>query len=314
MNLDFLENIAAPKKADPKRVRRKHMRSRDIHISMKVIIGVFVSAIALLAVVSVYTVASERSKVSETTVAGVVSGETDSAEAVAAPAVTDKGESEFSGNFLLAFTREGTKDLRLLAVVNADSQSGRVKISYIPVTMNCTANNHNEDMIGHFEDGGITELLWAVNDAYNIDIARYIYCDEGDFVDIMKYIGEIPVTVEEDVSHSYNGINFIIEEGTRNFTSDMFLKYFVYLCDTYNENTLKLTEMLMLFARNLICFNDETTPETTYDKLINYISTDISAIDISNYLPAIRSIIQEGGLESVEFVSDASLLSLENEN
>ncbi|MGN0468166.1 MAG: LCP family protein [Acutalibacteraceae bacterium] len=307
MKLDFLDHITAPKKADPKQVRKKQIKSRKIHISMKTVISVFAVFIVLLTLVSVYTVVKERSEKQQTQQSEQNPDESAEQAYLDTASTSLQNDVSFKSNLLVGFTKEDTKGLRLLAVISADSEStSGIKISYIPVDFVCNANNHETDMKGHLENGGITELLWAVESTYAIDISRYIYCDESDFVDIMKYVGEIPVKVEKDVNYSYNGINFIIEEGTQQFTADMFLKYFTYLCDTYDENTLKLTEMMMLFAKNLISFDDEKTPESTYDKLVNYVITDISAMDISNYSPALRSIIEDGGLENAEIVSLAS--------
>lgn len=313
INLDFLENLGTVKKADPGQVRKQQIKSRKIHVSMKTVITVFCALVLLLGVVSVVTVISEKKN--SAALASESDSESDaqsSGEQLLGAAYTPTAQSEasFKGCFLVGFTQTGTNGLQLLALIGADSDNpSGIKVSYIPVSKVVNADNRTADMKSHLENGGITELVWAVESAYGVSVSRYAYCDEENFVRIMKYIGQIPVTVEETVEYSYNGINFILEEGTQNFTSDMFLKYFTYLCETSEENTLKLTEMLMLFAKNLVKFEGETTPETVYDKTVNYITTDISAMDISTYMPAIYEIAKNGGFDNCSVIADPSKIS-----
>lgn len=309
MNLDFLENILEklnmPKKADPDKVHKSHVRSRKIHINSKMIIAAFAVLVVLLAVASIVTINKEKENLeAESTVSGETS------ETVLAMSETELGgvDEAFSGNILLAFTRDGNADLRFLAVVNFDGSNDGIKIAYIPVTTVCTVNKIDGTMKEHLANGGITELLWAVGERYSLGIEKYILLDEGDFVSLMKYLGDTDITIEKQISHDYNGLNFIIEEGAQTFTADTMLKYYVYLCDTMWDDPTKLTNITASIAKRIADYSDATVEEK-YNDIIGFVSTDFSAMDVKNYEQAIYNIVENGNIDKIEIVSDASVFA-----
>ena len=310
MNLDFLENILEklnmPKKADPDKVHKSHVKSRKIHISPKMIIAAFAVLVVLLAAVSVITVNKEKEK--EKLNSATQDGNTAEAALTPDETVTAQEEENFIGNILLAFTRDGNTDLRFLAVVNFDGENQGIKIAYISPSTVCTVNKIYATMKEHLANGGITELLWAVGERYSLGIEKYILLDEGDFVNIMKYLGDTEITIEKQISHDYNGLNFIIEEGAQTFTADTMLKYYVYLCDTMWDDPTKLTNITASIAKRIADYSDATVEEK-YNDIIGFVSTDFSAMDVKNYEQAIYNIVENGNIDKIEIVSDASVFA-----
>lgn len=296
------------KKADPKAERKKQMRQRKI--DGKRIAVLFAAAVLVLSVVSAVTVISEKSgKPTETT-------ESTALLAAVADTVRESASGEnqlpIHANILLALTEDGTRGLEMLSVINIDSEKQQIRISYIPVEASQQVNNLSGTMAEHIENGGIKELLWAVGEYAGISIERYVCLDEADFADIMKKIGEFEVKIEEDISHEYNGISFIIDEGTHRFASDSMLKYIVYLCQTLSSDSKTLTDIMAGIAGKLI--SDEKGNKITaasYEKTVNYVDTDISAIDIVNYSQAIAGLFDSGALWNVTVEPDAAELKMQ---
>lgn len=292
MKTKFLDELTAPKKADPKAVRKKQMRSKNIN--MKIVISAFSALIVLLGAVSAVTVKSEKSKSASTT----ASNETVNNTSDTLLSATTSENSSLLCNILLAFTREDNNDLKLLAVVSCNAKEEIIKIKYIPVNTHVEVNNYDGTMEEHLESGGITELLWAVGQYCKTSLERYLYCDEEDFCEIMKKLGEIEIEIEEEISHDYNGINFIIEKGKHNLTADMMLKYFVYLCDTSSEE--ELTNLFSTVASKIISADTQDALNTNYSKIINNVQTDISAMDIAKYLSDILMLARSGSIDNIE--------------
>ncbi|MGN1195480.1 MAG: LCP family protein, partial [Acutalibacteraceae bacterium] len=297
------------KKADPKAERKKQMRERKI--DMRFIIIAFAAVVVVLAVISAVTVISEK---------GGKTSETTTSDTLLAAAMSDtSSEGKLSeeqlplnANILLAFTEDGNSGLELLSVINIDSEAGKIRVSYIPTTTSQPVNNLSGTMAEHIENGGIKELLWAVGEYADISIERYVCIDEADFVDIMKKIGDFEVKIDEDISHDYNGISFIIDEGTHQFAPDSMLKYIVYLCNTLSSDPKTLTDIMAGIAGKLI--SDEKGNKITsesYDKVINFVETDISAIDIVNYSQAISKLFDSGLLWDIEIEQEVSRLKSE---
>ncbi len=299
MNFDFLNNLNMPKKSDPDKVHKRHVQSRKIHINPRHIIIAFAVAVILLSAVSVLTVVKEKDKAAtETTAEASPTGETSETDTTAV-----LNDEFFAGNILLAFTRDGNKDLHYIAVVNFDDETNGIKVSYVPTTTVCTVDEITATMKEHLEDGGITELLWAVGDMYSISISKYVLFDENDFVKIMKRIGDTEISVEEHISHSINGLNFIIEEGTQTLTAEAMLKYYIYLCDEMWNDLTPLTNVTASIAKRIANFDDSSVEEI-YNKFVNNISTDLSAIDVKTYESQIYNISKNASLDRIEIVQD----------
>lgn len=296
------------KKADPKAERRKQMRERKI--DMKFIVIAFAAVVVILAVVSAVIVLSEKNNTSvsqpDENAAVLIAADTSGEEK------PSDNRTELNANILLALTEDGNSGLELLSVINLDSVNGKVRISYIPTETMQSVNNLTGTMAEHIENGGIKELLWAVGEHADISIERYVCLDEANFADIMKKIGEFEVRIDEDISHEYNGISFIIDEGTHRFASDAMLKYVVYLCQMISTESKTLTDIMAGIAGKLI--SDEKGNKITaasYDKAVNCVDTDISAIDIVNYSQAIAGLFDSGALWNVEIEPQTSKLKSE---
>lgn len=292
MDLKFLEDIFKVKKPDPQKVRKQH-RKRSFSLNMKTVIVVFAVLVVLLFALSAVVIKSENDKNNQTTA--------EETEQTSQAALASTGQSlSLRCNLLVGFTKQDNSGLQLLALVSADAVSGQTTIKFIPVQARSTVNNYEGTMREHLENGGITELLWAAGEYCAASIERYLYCDEEDFCEIMKAVGETEITVENRIDHSYNGINFIIEKGRQNLTADMMLKYFVYLCDNITTKKEEIISLFSLLAQKLIDAENADSVSESYAKIINSISTDISAMDISTYLSDILSLVKDMDMETVQ--------------
>lgn len=299
MNFDFFSKLNTVKKADPDAVRKKLIRSRDFNINLKTVAVVFAALIVILGAVSAIIVISEkRSSVLSTSVNDATATTLSKEEFI------QNAKADISGNYLFALTKEDNKDLKLIALINISHETKRLKMTVVPVNAVCTVNNVEATMAEHLQSGGITQLLWAVGEFSKISIEKYMYCDEQNFIDFMKVLGNIEFNIPSQVSHEYNGINFIIEEGNQLLTPDMMLKYFLYVCENVYSNPEDLKTVFSVLGNKLLNVEDYTQIEKNYNSIINCITTNISPIDISYVLPDIVSIISSDGLNNIEITSD----------
>lgn len=311
MKLSLLADMFTQKskRADPKSERKRQMRQKGF-IDKKIIIAAFCAAVVLLAGISAATVFSEKQDTADT--AAQITESKTAVQSKAAVAAAEQQET-LNGNILLAFTKDGTSGLHMLSVLNIDSENGRVRISFIPPETTQQVNRLSGSMSNHIENGGIKELLWAVGEYADISIERYICLDEENFVDIMKIIGNFEIEIQESVNDDYNGINFIIEEGVHEFTADAMLKYVVYLCRTLYSDPEKLADVIAGLAGRLIADgNGNKISAESYEKAINSVDTDISALDIAQHTQALANLFDSGSLWKIEIVESPSLFGVQN--
>lgn len=298
------------KKADPKAERKKQMRKK--RFDTKLIAAGFCVALVVLVAVSVAIVISEKDDSSSAETSAQATAALLGASADASQATVSEEELALDANILLAFTEDGNEGLELLSIVSIDSANERLSMSYIPVSTLQQVNNFSGTMKEHIENGGIQELLLAVSEYAGLEVDRYICLDEADFVDLMKEIGEFDVDIADEINHEYNGINFIIDEGKNTFAPDAMLRYVVYLCQTLSSDTKPLTDIVSEITKRLIV--DEQGNKITsqsYEAVVNYVDTDISAMDIVNYTQAITGLSDGGVLNNIVVEPDIGNLKEE---
>lgn len=247
-------------------------------LSNRKLITVFVCVVALIMLVSVVTLVSEKN---------ADSGETTADESAVYAAALSSTAENMKGSFLLAVCNEESRSIRLLACVTADSKNGSVDITYIPTGQVCSVSSSKGTIAGHFENTGKDGLIYAVR-ACGVNIDRYVIIDESNLFPLLKLFPEQTIDVRNEVRHDYKGISYIIEKGTQTFTAENLEKYFIYLCDNRAEESEELTELLMRFLRLSFVNEGEETVEKRYYETVNLVSTDISAMDIAAYSPLLE--------------------------
>lgn len=300
MKIPFIEKIGVPAKADPKKVRKEQLRKKPF--KLKPIISIIAVGFILLIAVSIVTVVTEKTK--DSNVSDTSAEQADAlVEAAAMNSSTSEQSKYINKNILFVLTKDNTSGLQLLAVFNANSQDQSISIKYIPIDAQCFVNNNFGSMDNHLDNGGIQELLWAVREYSQLNIDRYILCDENDFTDIMKKLGEFEINIENDINSSYNGVSFIIEKGNQHFASDTMLKYFIYLCESAASDGSKLTQLIAKIAQKMLAENEQQGIEDVFNNFVKYIDTDISAMDISKYSTALDNLISSDCINNIKALS-----------
>lgn len=269
--------------------------------SKKFLITAFSVVIVLIASFSLITVVSENKDRN--------AGEEDtSSSSEEVPVIASAPSQELLGNFLLVLTEDGNKKIELLALARLDSLNKKVSISFIKPSVKVKVNGFEGTMQQHLENGGINELMWSVGHYAGISIERYIFGDEQNFIDFMKKLGDIELKVEEKISHSHRGIDFIIDAGTQSFSADMMLKYFVYLCENYETLPDRLIETMITYGKIMFDSTADAYLDQSFNSLIKCFETDISVVDFTNYKSAVKSLASSEQLVEISIETDASKL------
>ncbi len=254
----------------------------------KTVAIVFSLAIFLIAAVSGVMVISELSSEDP---AEITDAETTQATEVVSSYQVIKG------NFLLALTYHD--DIELLAVARLDSESKTMKMSFLSPETYCSFNNLSGTMDEHYDNGGITELLWAVGEYAHISIERYILADESAFLSLIEHIGEMQVVLEHSVVCGQDAASFIIEEGQQSLIPAMMTKYFYYLCENQPEYNEEIVDVMAIYSKSLFSAEDENKTKSNFEYMISCLDTNISALDFGNNKEPILSLADPAVLDNV---------------
>lgn len=269
--------------------------------SKKFLITAFSAIIVIIGSLSLLTVISENTDGTTDTAQSTQVGNS-YAETTQLPA------EELLGNFLLVLTEDGSENIELIALARLDSASRRVSISFLEKKMRSNVNGLDGTMQEHLENGGITELVWAVGEYAGISIERYIIGDEENFISLMKALGDISLNIEEKVSHTHLGIPFIIESGIQSLSADIMLKYFVYLCESYDTLPDKLIETMIIYGKKMFDSDDSSVLDKSFSSMIKHFSTDISVVDFTRYKKAVQSLASSESTVAISIETDPSNL------
>lgn len=251
--------------------------------SNRILLSAFAVLVVLIAAVSVVTLITEKRNSEPTG--------TEPLALAAVQNVDSSAPQELKADFLLAVCSEEKRTVSLLACLTADSEKGSFEISYLSPSQRCVVGSTEGSIEEHFRRSGSDGLIWAVRSCSGKAVDRYVLVDEKNVIDVFKVFGEQVLNVEHEIRHTYNGISFIINEGTQNFSADNLAKYLFYLCDSGAEEKESLTGLISRFLTLSLGNGNADELDEKYDRLVNLIKTDISAMDIATYGQVLSSFV-----------------------
>ena len=281
--VERLENIIANLDFEPlkKILRKLHLEELfEKNISEKFILKAFGIILALISAVSVAVTISEiTDKPEDETTSAIETTEASQASSFF------ENRNEIKGNFLLLLNAEESQDVYLIAVVRLDSENNTMNISFLNKNFTCSVGDFSGTLMEHYNEGGAKQLMWAVGEYTGISIERYLVGNEDSFQKFCNLLGDVHINIPERISHSYEGLGYIIEKGEQNLTPSMFMRYFLYLCSKdLSEN---ISNIMVLMGMEAFSAEDEDTLQKNLDTFGKYFDTNISAIDFGRYKGAI---------------------------
>ena len=281
--VERLENIIANLDFEPLKKLLKKLHLEELfekNISEKFIIKAFGIILSLISAVSVAVVISEVTDKPEDETTSVA----ETAE-ISKTGVFFESRNEIKGNFLLLLNAEESQDVYLIAVVKLDSERNTMNISFLNKNLTCNIGGFSGTLTEHYNEGGAKQLVWAVGEYTGISIERYLVGDEDSFQKFCNLIGDVHINIPERISHSYEGLGYIIEKGEQNLTPSMFMRYFLYLCS--KDLSESISNIMVLMGMEAFYAEDEDTLEKNLETFGKYFDTNISAVDLGRFKGAL---------------------------
>ncbi len=272
------------------------LRATDRLLQPRLVVSLFLAVLVLLLLVSGVVIIKEHRK-------PAVTDPSDPGESLSAVQPDNGAAGTLQGNFLLVFADNNTGSLRMLAVLDVDSEQNSLRVTYVSPTDRVDVNNLNGAMQQHYDKGGATELAWAVGTYLGRTMDRYVIANNDRLINFCKNLGEHELLIEPGVETEYDGISFVIKEGLQKLTSDTLCKYFGYCCKTlYTGGDGKVTELLRYLIGKLLAPENEARFDRILAKLISEATTNVSAMDLQGYGSARAAFVVDGA--PVEVVND----------
>lgn len=256
-------------------------------ISKRFVATAFLVIVLIVGAVSLVTVLSQRKDpaVTESTAGSEITGQEGET------AFASSNYEDFNGNFLLLLNDDDSDDVHLISVVNVDSAQNSLRFVFLNKNATCTVNEFSGTLSEHYKNGGMVQLVSAVEKYADISVKRYLAGDEENFEALITSLPNINVNIKEQVEHSHHGIGFIIEKGNRDLTPSMFLKYFLYLCS--QDNSRSVAELMVTLGINLFPPENDAAVQKNAELLTGSFETDISAVDLLTHSGALKKMTSQ---------------------
>lgn len=244
----------------------------NFNIKTKTVVLLFVLLIISITCLSAYFVINDDENLLNLT---STQNEEETTSAVAADVTT--ASSSLDADILFVLTDDTPETINLLLLVSFDTSTYDVSYQFISPQETVVIDSEEKSLQEYFYQYGLTQLISAVSAYTNDDVDRYISLTQSAYSTIVALTSSIQVTIDEDFTYKYNGINYVFSQGTQVLSADMLTKYTLYLSE---QDGGAQDELVDIVASFMVEFFDTYSIEQGYEVLINIISTNISAYDI----------------------------------
>lgn len=179
----------------------------------------------------------------------------------------------------------GEKEIYFMVLAHADTQQKVIK--FCPLQVKNT-------YLQYFEQGGVSEIVSALEKEYNIEIDRYVSSDENTFALAINYMGGLQYTVSENVTYRTPDLTLILTPGYQTLKGENLLKYLKY----FKEKDISMQgELFCRMVENYLTEKNMEKAMQKFKGLMNNLAdnTDISYVDAANNLDNIDVFVKNLG-------------------
>ncbi len=199
-----------------------------------------------------------------------------------------------NANFLVCCASKDGKDLRFIAVINADLQKNRFMVCAISPNDTAHLEGNPLTLHEHFSKGGATQLKKAIETNSGIRIDKYICSNDTGFKAAIKSLnmsGKLTLNIEKMINYDGDELSFVLGAGVQTLTGDVLLNYFRYNGQNGAEGLKIQAQTICAMLDQYLIEKNTDQGEKLYNKLKNTMTEcDISAFDYNNNIAAINLI------------------------
>lgn len=205
--------------------------------------------------------------------------------------------------FGVAVTDDDSKELLFSQLISVDLKERTVRV--VPVetsTVLKSGKTVSETVIAE----GASAFKSAMGELCGESVSRYCIFTESDYKAIFREMGEITVTVSEDIKYDTDDMFLELSKGENKLTAEKTYKYMKYLCgEASNEAAAEGCAQITVAAfKAFYTQNNLRSANSLFEELINYCKTDISIVDFIEASDALQYLAPSSANDEVKaFVS-----------
>ncbi|MBR5496092.1 MAG: LCP family protein, partial [Oscillospiraceae bacterium] len=214
-----------------------------------------------------------------------------------------KTQADMNLNVLFIGSNTQKDTAQTYMLMRFDAVEKVVYISALPNNTLSTVNTKTATLSEHYEYGGVSQVITAVENAYKVSVDRYVHFNKQNFVHLIDMIGGVEYYVPDNLKRGsvnlFAGVQLL--DGRRLYE---FLTY-QNSGDSRREQTIDA--VMLALINNTIGENFVQYLDTVYYTLINEVDTNVSFYDYSYRKNAIEQILLQKNKAKVVAVSGKTM-------
>lgn len=196
-------------------------------------------------------------------------------------------------SYLWLCTEDGGNTVRFACIFTADMDSTVLTLRPLNPAATLQTNGFSGNFAAQLSNGGEKQLVQALKSTYGIEIEKYLRSTDSGFKKIINHFGGLETVVPEQINLRSESLTAIIGAGKQTMTGDTLLKYI----RCYEGNHTKQAEIIAELIEKKMTATYFEKADSTYTKIINNATSDISVLDFAEIKKGIQKLIGSGKIE-----------------
>lgn len=196
---------------------------------------------------------------------------------------TDEALAQLSGKatFMLACVSDEKDELYFVAAVNADLDSGEVRVCAFSPDTAAEVSGSQNSLEGLYKTGGSKELKKAVDALCGFTTDKYAVSTESQFKNAINVLSGAQISVPERISYKTKELSLSLVPGNQTVKGETLLKYFRYCLTPSGGGAQMQGELLCVLFSQYINKTYLASGRSYFSQIIDSLDTDISIVDFS---------------------------------
>ena len=210
-------------------------------------------------------------------------GETESSSEETKESETQARTLAAKALFLFAHVSDDKSQIRSIYYIKTDLDERVISILPISPSAKISSGGLETKPIDSFKTLGIQGLCDAAESYVGFKVDKYILITDSGLLNALKFLGDLEYKQEERLSYKSNDLVLDIPRGEQLLSPDTVVRLTKYNSIVHKGNSSEKNAKILLYAVNSYLGKDlAENSESYFSNLINYVQSDISAVDFAD--------------------------------
>ncbi len=200
-------------------------------------------------------------------------------------------------NLLVVIERASPEEEDSFLLIRFDPVRGQIPVLALPGRTLLEINNNTLSIDNLYEYAGVKRVSGELADDLGVQIDRYIKMNKQNVIDLIDLLGGVRYRLNAPLTLSSGNVGTTLEAGNQQLSGSLFYEVMTY--GGYPDGELGRARVMGELACSLINQHGELIlteeSDALFERIVNMVQTDFSAMDYTRIKPAARFLAQLRG-------------------